>query len=49
MRAHRAYLFGVGLALPILALVAGLQVESVAASPPKSHRQNHDPKKLRPM
>jgi hypothetical protein len=35
MRAHRAYLFGVGLALPILALVAGLQVESVAASPQK--------------
>ena len=35
MRTHRAYLFGVGLALPILALVAGLQVESVVASPQK--------------
>src|SRR5450631_3794453 len=33
MRTHRAYLFGVGLALPMLALVAGLQVPSVAASP----------------
>jgi hypothetical protein len=33
MRTHRAYLFGVGLALPVLALVAGLQVPSVAASP----------------
>jgi hypothetical protein len=33
MRPHSAYLFGVGLALPILALVAGLQVPSVAASP----------------
>ena len=35
MRTHRAYLFGVGLALPILALVAGLQVQTVAASPQK--------------
>jgi hypothetical protein len=35
MRTHRAYLFGVGLALPILALVAGLQVRTVAASPQK--------------
>jgi hypothetical protein len=35
MRTHRAYLFGVGLALPILALVAGLQVQSVSASPQK--------------
>ncbi len=33
MRTHRAYLFGVGMALPMLALVAGLQVPSVAASP----------------
>ncbi len=33
MRTHRAYLFGVGLALPMLALVAGLQMPSVAASP----------------
>jgi hypothetical protein len=33
MRPHSAYLFGVGLALPILALVAGLQVPTVAASP----------------
>ena len=33
MRTHRAYLFGVGLALPMVALVAGLQVPSVAASP----------------
>jgi hypothetical protein len=33
MRTHRAYLLGVGLALPILALVAGLQVPTVAASP----------------
>ena len=33
MGTHRAYLFGVGLALPVLALVAGLQVPSVAASP----------------
>jgi hypothetical protein len=33
MRTHRAYLFGVGLALPMLALIAGLQVPSVAASP----------------
>jgi hypothetical protein len=33
MRTHRAYLFGVGLALPVLALVAGLQAPSVAASP----------------
>jgi hypothetical protein len=29
----RPYLFGVGLALPLLALVAGLQGPSVAASP----------------
>ncbi len=35
MRKHRAYLFGVGLALPILALVAALQVRTVAASPQK--------------
>ena len=35
MRTHRAYLFGVGLALPILALVAGLQVQTVSASPQK--------------
>ncbi len=35
MRTHRAYLFGVGLALPILGLVAGLQVQPVAASPQK--------------
>jgi hypothetical protein len=33
MSRHSAYLFGVGLALPILALVAGLQVPTVAASP----------------
>jgi hypothetical protein len=33
MRHHRAYLFGVGLALPVLALVAALQVPTVAASP----------------
>src|SRR2546430_2435922 len=33
MRTHRAYLFGIGLALPMLALVAGLQVPSVAAAP----------------
>jgi hypothetical protein len=33
MRTHRAYLFGVGLALPMLALVTGLQVPPVAASP----------------
>jgi hypothetical protein len=33
MRKHRAYLVGVGLALPMLALVAGLQVPTVAASP----------------
>jgi len=33
MRGHCAYLFGVGLALPMLALVAGLQVPTVAASP----------------
>jgi hypothetical protein len=33
MRKHRAYLFGIGLALPMLALVAGLQVPTVAASP----------------
>jgi len=33
MRIHRAYLFGIGLALPLLALVAGLQVPTVAASP----------------
>ena len=33
MHRHSAYLFGVGLALPLLALVAGLQVPSVAASP----------------
>jgi hypothetical protein len=33
MRGRSAYLFGVGLALPMLALVAGLQVPTVAASP----------------
>jgi hypothetical protein len=33
MRRHSAYLFGIGLALPLLALVAGLQVPTVAASP----------------
>jgi hypothetical protein len=33
MSRYGAYLFGVGLALPILALVAGLQVPTVAASP----------------
>jgi hypothetical protein len=33
MRHRSAYLFGVGLALPMLALVAGLQVPTVAASP----------------
>jgi hypothetical protein len=33
MSRHSSYLFGVGLALPILALVAGLQVPPVAASP----------------
>jgi hypothetical protein len=33
MRQRSAYLFGVGLALPLLALVAGLQVPTVAASP----------------
>jgi hypothetical protein len=33
MRGRSAYLFGVGLALPLLALVAGLQVPTVAASP----------------
>src|SRR5260370_889517 len=33
MRRHSAYLFGAGLALPMLALVAGLQVPTVAASP----------------
>jgi hypothetical protein len=33
MRNHSAYLFGIGLALPMLALVAGLQVPTVAASP----------------
>jgi hypothetical protein len=35
MRGQSAYLFGVGLALPMLALVAGLQVPTVAASPQK--------------
>jgi len=39
MRTHRAYLFGVGLALPILALVAGLQVQTVAAFPQKTTTQ----------
>src|ERR1700681_1018882 len=33
MHNRSAYLFGVGLALPLLALVAGLQVPTVAASP----------------
>jgi hypothetical protein len=33
MHRHSAYLFGIGLALPMLALVAGLQVPTVAASP----------------
>jgi hypothetical protein len=33
MSRHSPYLFGVGLALPILAWVAGLQVPTVAASP----------------
>jgi hypothetical protein len=33
MHRHWAYLFGCGLALPVLALVAGLQVPVVAASP----------------
>jgi len=35
MRAHRAYLLGCGLALPLLALAAGLQAATVTASPPK--------------
>jgi hypothetical protein len=34
MRQHSAYLIGSGLALPMLVLVAGLQVPTVAASPP---------------
>jgi hypothetical protein len=42
MRTYRAYLFGVGLALPILALVAGLQVQTVAASPQKITTQKTD-------
>jgi hypothetical protein len=33
MRKNSPYLFGVGLALPLLALVAGMQVPTVAASP----------------
>jgi hypothetical protein len=33
MRPRSAYLFGIGLALPLVALVAGLQVPTVAASP----------------
>lgn len=33
MRPRSAYLFGIGLALPMLALVAGLQAPLVAASP----------------
>jgi hypothetical protein len=33
MRGHLAYLFGGGLGLAMLALVAGLQVRTVAASP----------------
>jgi hypothetical protein len=33
MRKSSPYLFGVGLALPLLALVAGLQVPTVSASP----------------
>jgi hypothetical protein len=33
MRPRSAYLFGIGLALPMVALVAGLQVPTVAASP----------------
>jgi hypothetical protein len=33
MRGHWAYLFGSGLGLAMLALVAGLQVRTVAASP----------------
>jgi hypothetical protein len=33
MRGHWAYLFGGGLGLAMLALVAGLQVRTVAASP----------------
>jgi hypothetical protein len=33
MRPRSAYFFGIGLALPMLALVAGLQVPTVAASP----------------
>jgi len=39
MRRHCAYIFGCGLALPVLALVAGLQVPVVAASPhnPTTH------------
>jgi len=36
MRASRAYLLGSGLALPLLALVAAVQVETVAASPHKA-------------
>ena len=36
MRGHWAYLFGSGLGLAILALVAGLQVRTVAASPQDS-------------
>jgi hypothetical protein len=33
MRGHRAYLLGSGLGLAMLALIAGLQVRTVAASP----------------
>jgi hypothetical protein len=40
MRRHSAYLFGIGLALPMLALVAGLQVPTVAASPQSPATQN---------
>ena len=40
MSRHSPYLFGVGLALPMLALVAGLQVPTVAASPQNPTTQN---------
>ena len=38
MRGHWAYLFGSGLGLAMLALLAGLQVRTVAASPQDSMR-----------
>ena len=36
MRAYRAYLLGCGLALPLLALAAGMQAPTVATAPQKS-------------